>query len=444
MKKYFGTDGIRGKANIDLTPELALCLGRAVVRALKRDECRVVVGRDTRVSGGMLESAVVAGLLAENAAVLIVDVLPTPGIAYLTEKLKADAGIVISASHNPYEDNGIKVFGPGGVKLPDDAERAIEAQFETVTESPGEAVGQLVYEDDAEELYVEYLENSVEADLKGLKVVLDCANGAAFRVCPEVFRRLGADIEAIGVEPDGININLNCGSTHLESLIDRVRSGGFDLGFALDGDADRCICVDNNGDVFDGDYIMAIAAGYFKEKGRLEPPVVVSTVMSNLGFFKAMEEMGISTHQTPVGDRYVMEKMISSGSLMGGEQSGHIIFREYASTGDGTLTALVLSRIVKESGRGIIELAGSMRKYPQVLVNVRSESGRRLQPGMEVWDTIKKYEQELADQGRILVRSSGTEPVERVMVEAGDEATADRIAKTIAEAISNELDSEGT
>ncbi|MBN2168790.1 MAG: phosphoglucosamine mutase [Actinobacteria bacterium] len=441
MKKYFGTDGIRGKANIDLTPELALCLGRAVVKALKGNECRVVVGRDTRISGGMLESAVVAGLLSENATVFIADVLPTPGIAYLTEKLKANAGIVISASHNPYEDNGIKVFGPGGVKLPDEAEKAIEAQFGNVSGSGEEhAVGELVYENDAEEFYVEYLMNCALTDLDGFNIALDCANGAAYRVCPEVFRRLGANVEAIGIDPDGRNINLNCGSTHLDALVEKVRNGGFDFGFALDGDADRCICVDEKGDIFDGDFIMSIVAGHFKKSGLLDPPVVVSTVMSNFGFFKAMEEMGISALKTPVGDRYVMEQMISSGSIMGGEQSGHIIFREYASTGDGTLTALILSRIVKESGEALSKLAGPMKKYPQVLVNVRPESGRRLEPEMGVWDVIRRYENELGDKGRILVRSSGTEPVERVMVEADNETTAQSIANNIAEAISIELD----
>ncbi|MBN1289046.1 MAG: phosphoglucosamine mutase [Actinobacteria bacterium] len=442
MKKYFGTDGIRGKANIDLTPELALCLGRAVVRALKSHECRVVVGRDTRISGGMLESAVVAGLLSENATVFIADVLPTPGIAYLTEKLKANAGIVISASHNPFEDNGIKVFGPGGVKLPDDAEKVIEAQFGNVSTGGVEnAVGELVYESDAEELYIEYLMKCAGTDLDGLNIALDCANGAAYRVCPEAFRRLGADVDAIGIDPDGRNINLDCGSTHLEALVEKVRGDGFDFGFALDGDADRCICVDEKGNVFDGDFIMAIIAGHLKKNGLLDPPVVVSTVMSNFGFFKAMEEMGISTLKTPVGDRYVMEQMISSGSIMGGEQSGHIIFREYASTGDGTLTALILSRIVKESGEGLSTLAGSMKKFPQVLINVRSGSGRRLQAEMEVWDTIRKFEDELGDKGRVLVRSSGTEAVERVMVEADNEARARSIANAIADAISIELDS---
>ncbi|MBU4194342.1 MAG: phosphoglucosamine mutase [Actinobacteria bacterium] len=441
MKKYFGTDGIRGEANRDLTPELALRLGRAAVRAMGGAECRIVVGRDTRVSGPMLEDALVAGLLAEGAQVLLAGVLPTPAIAFLTEDIGATAGVVISASHNHYRDNGIKFFGPGGLKLPDDTEKAIEVEFEGLAapEQAGE-VGTATALEDAERLYIDHLLSCASFDLTGFKVALDCANGSAHRVCPIAFESLGAEVEAIGTHPDGENINRGCGSNETDGLVQLVTGWRADIGFALDGDADRCICVDETGEVRDGDFMMVVTAGYLKERDLLHPPLVVSTVMSNLGFYKALEEMGIRSIKTKVGDRYVSEEMLSNGALIGGEQSGHIIFSEHASTGDGTLTALLLAGMVKEWQKTLSELSGAMRKYPQVLLNVRPKSGRRLEPGMAVWDKVSGYQEALGGSGRILVRSSGTEPLERVMVEATSKVKAEEIAQDIADAISRELD----
>ncbi len=440
MKKYFGTDGVRGKANIDLTPELALRLGRAAVRALP-GHSRFVVGRDTRESGPMLESALVEGLLSEGAEVLLAGVIPTPAVAFLTEDLHAKAGAVISASHNPFDDNGIKFFGPGGVKLPDGTEKAIEEEFEAVEAAAEPSPhGQAVTLGDAESRYVEHLLGCVGCRLDGFRVALDCAHGAAYRVCRQAFERLGAEVECMGCEPDGRNINDGCGSTRPERLTELVRSCKADIGVALDGDADRCVCVDERGEVRDGDYLMAIMARHLKERDLLDPPVVVSTVMSNLGFFDALTEAGIECVRTKVGDRYVMEQMLATGAVLGGEQSGHIIFREHASTGDGTLTALLVAALLRETGARLSELCGCMRKYPQVLLNVRSSSGRRLADDMKAWDKIRRYERELDGRGRILVRSSGTEPVERVMVEAESEARAGEVARAIADAILEDLD----
>jgi phosphoglucosamine mutase len=389
----------------------------------------------------MLEAALTAGLLSEGAEVLVTGVIPTPAIAFLTEDLDAAAGVVISASHNQYRDNGIKFFGPGGVKLPDETEKAIEEEFDTLEDhSETVPVGNLRVVEDAEERYVEHLLECTQIDLRGTRIALDCANGAAWRVCPMVFERLGATVETIGTEPDGVNINLDCGSTHPERAAELVRALGADMGFALDGDADRCICVDESGEIRDGDYVMAIAARYLKERDLLHPPVVVSTVMSNLGFYRALEEYGIESVQTQVGDRYVMEAMLGTGSILGGEQSGHIIFREHASTGDGTLTALLVSGMIRDLGSPFSEVAGLMRKYPQVLLNVRSRSGRRLEDGMPAWSTIERYKGELGEEGRVLVRSSGTEPVERVMVEAKSASRAEEIARAIADAIERDLD----
>ena len=441
MKKYFGTDGIRGEANIELTPELALRLGRAAVPAFGGAGCRIVVGRDTRLSGTMLEDALVAGLLAEGADVLLAGVIPTPAVAFLTEALDADTGVVISASHNQFKDNGIKFFGPGGVKLPESTERFIEEHFESAEPSAeGGPVGVAYRLPDAEDLYVDHILDCVNFDLDGFKVALDCANGAAFRVAPRAFESLGAAVESLAVEPDGRNINLDCGSTHPEHLAGLVKDWGASMGFALDGDADRCICIDEAGEVRDGDFVMSIAAKYLQERDLLHPPVVVSTVMSNLGFQKALAELGVELQMTRVGDRYVMEKMVENGAILGGEQSGHVIFGEHASTGDGLLTALMVAGIVRDTGESLSGLAGVMKKYPQVLLNVRPRSGRRLEPGMAVWKLVETYEEQLGGSGRVLVRSSGTEPVERIMVEATSERKATEVARAIADAMLDELE----
>lgn len=441
MKKYFGTDGIRGEANRDLTPELALRLGRAAVIAFGGPGCRIVVGRDTRQSGPMLQDALVAGLLSQGATVFLAGVIPTPAVAFLTEEFEATSGVVISASHNQFSDNGIKFFGPGGVKLPDDVEQAIEELFEQ-GDGPGDGgpLGEVAAIEDAEDLYVSHLLECVNFDLEGYKIVLDCANGAAYRVCPRAFQKLGATVETLSVEPDGRNINKNCGSTNPETVVRLVKTWGADMGFALDGDADRCICVDETGEVRDGDFVMSMVAGYLKQHDLLHPPLVVSTVMSNLGFYHALGEMGVVSEQTRVGDRYVLERMMETGALLGGEQSGHIIFGEHASTGDGTLTALMVAGIVRDTRRTLSSLCQNMKKYPQVLLNVRPKSGRRLKPEMSVWVLIEKYQRELGERGRILVRSSGTEPVERVMVEATSESKAREVAGAIADAILAELD----
>jgi phosphoglucosamine mutase len=417
-----------------------LRLGRAAVRALP-GHIRVVVGRDTRESGPMLESALVAGLLAEGAEVLLAGVMPTPAIAFLTEDLETTAGVVISASHNPFLDNGIKFFGPGGVKLPDDTEKAIEAEFEHLDVSEeARPVGEAKPIDDAEVRYIDHLLECVNFDLEGYRVALDCANGAAYRVCPTAFKELGAHVETVGTEPDGRNINLDCGSTHPEQVAEMVRSWKADMGFALDGDADRCVCVDETGEVRDGDYVMAITARYLNEREILHPVVVVSTVMSNIGFYKALEESGIESVQTQVGDRYVMEEMLATGAVLGGEQSGHIIFREHASTGDGILTALMVAGIIQDTGKPLSSLSEIMRKYPQVLINVKAKSGRRLGKHMPAWGLIRQCEKELGEKGRVLVRSSGTEPVERIMVEAASKRKAEDVARRIADAILADLD----
>jgi phosphoglucosamine mutase len=440
LKKYFGTDGIRGEANKDLTADLALRLGHAAVPALGGQECRIVVGRDTRESGLMLEDALVAGLMSQGARVLLAGVIPTPAVAFLTEELDATAGAVISASHNPFKDNGIKFFGQGGVKLPDSVERSIEDLLESGDAPSGGPIGEAERIKDAEDLYVDHLLECVNFDLDGYRIALDCANGAAYRVCPRAFESLGATVQAVGVEPDGRNINFECGSTHPELVAGLVTSWGARMGFALDGDADRCICIDETGEVRDGDYVMSIAAKYLKERDLLHPPVVVSTVMSNLGFYRALEESGISSDRTQVGDRYVVERMAETGALLGGEQSGHIIFGEHASTGDGTLTALMVAGIVRETGETLSSLSGIMKKYPQVLLNVRPRSGRRLTRDMAVWSVVERYERELGERGRVLIRSSGTEPVERVMVEATSERKAREVAQAIADAIIEELE----
>ncbi len=445
-KKYFGTDGIRGEANRDLTPEIALVTGRSIIRALGVNNPVVVVGRDTRISGRMLEEALVAGLLSEGACVYVCGILPTPAIAFIAEDIRASAGVVISASHNPYRDNGIKIFGPGGYKLSDDVEAEVEEHFEKLVDSlvserdgDPENIGTLTVMDDAEERYLEILASNAKCDLSGLRVALDCANGAAYRTCPEIFARLGAQVEAIGIEPDGKNINSGCGSTSPGRLVELVLSWKADVGFALDGDGDRCICVDEKGEVRDGDFIIGIAAKYLREKDLLHPPVVVTTVMSNKGLDVALDSMGIRNVRTKVGDRYVMEEMLSTGALLGGEQSGHVIFREHASTGDGTLTALMIAGIMKETGETFSNLSKVLKKFPQVQVNVRSRSGRRLSPDMSVWELVRQCEDELGENGRIVLRSSGTEPVERVMVEARSRRIAESVAKRIAEALEREL-----
>jgi phosphoglucosamine mutase len=442
MGRLFGTDGVRGVANRDLTPELAFSLGRAAAIVLGEEgRPSLVVGRDTRPSGPMLVAALAAGACSAGGDVHRLGIVPTPAVAFATVDRGARAGVVISASHNPPEDNGIKFFSSKGMKLPDDVEDEIER---VVREGDGPRplgaeVGR-VY-DPAEELeaYVEHLVTCAEARLDGLRVVVDCANGAAYRLAPQALRLLGAEVHAINTDAHGTNINIGCGATHPEVVADAVRELGADVGVAHDGDADRAIFVDAEGRVVDGDQVLAACAVAMKEDGRLAGDTVVSTVMANLGFRRAMDEAGISVLETPVGDRYVLEEMLRAGAVLGGEQSGHVIFREHATTGDGLLTAVRFLSLAQRKGATVTDLAATMRHFPQVLENVQVAHKDRLEAAEGAWEAVRAAEAALGDEGRILVRASGTEPVVRVMVEAETEEDARHHAESVAEAVRKAL-----
>lgn len=440
MSRLFGTDGVRGVANRDLTPDLALALGRAAGLVLA-PHGRVVVGRDTRVSGPMLHGALTAGLCSAGATVLDAGILPTPGVAWLTKSGDASAGAVISASHNPVPDNGIKFFSAVGTKISADEEARIEA---VLAEDPGdlpvgEDVGTVERIDDAVERYVAHLQGSIAASLEGLRIVLDCAYGAAWRAGPLAFRRTGADVVALHDTPDGARINVDCGSTSLDALAKTVVAEGAAFGVGFDGDADRALAVDETGAVVDGDRIIALAALHLKERDALHGNLVVTTVMANLGLRRALEAAGIEAVTVPVGDRYVAEAMTEHGAVLGGEQSGHVIFSEHATTGDGVLTALKLAEIVASAGRPLSELAAVVEPYPQVLINVRIADRGALERADEVWAKVREAEEALAETGRVLLRASGTEPLVRVMVEAEDAATADRVAGDLAALVEDRL-----
>jgi len=426
MTRLFGTDGVRGVANKELTPELAYKLGRAGAAVLAKDHSPVclVVGRDTRVSGDMLQAALSAGICSTGADVLSVGVIPTPAIALLTSELNAAAGVVISASHNPVEDNGIKFFGPKGYKLTDEEEDQIEALLlddEAELPSPvGAGVGRIINVTDADDRYVAFLKKSIAGDLSGLKIVLDCANGAAFRVAPRMLEELGAEVIAMYNSPDGVNINAGCGSTHPEQLQAAVVQHGADLGLAHDGDADRLIAVDHQGNLVDGDQMLVICARHLKAQDKLPKNAVAVTVMSNLGLKLAMQEAGIEVLETKVGDRYVLEELLQTGATLGGEQSGHIIFLEHCTTGDGLLSSLQLLAVVKSTGRSLAELAGQMERLPQLLENVPVADKNLVMTSPVLEQKIAEMEKRLAGQGRILVRPSGTESLVRVMVEGRD------------------------
>ncbi len=439
--RLFGTDGVRGLANGLLTAKLATSLGVAAAQVLSErgqfashvdDRPFAIVGRDGRASGEFLQAAVSAGLASAGVDVIDVGVLPTPAVAYLTDVTGADFGVMLSASHNAMPDNGIKFFARGGVKLDDAIEDDIEAHLEIVSELPtGAGVGRLRSDHDLVEKYLHHISNSTDVRLDGLTVVIDAANGAAALAAPEVFRRAGADIITIHCEPNGININDNCGSTHMDDLVAAVKQYGADFGIAHDGDADRCLAVDENGQIVDGDQILALVAMRMKNQGTLEKNTVVATVMSNLGFTIAMREAGIDVVTTAVGDRYVLEEMRANGYTLGGEQSGHVVLSDFATTGDGILTALQLASIVKASGKSLSELAGQIQRLPQVLINVKNvdKAGVNHQA---VRDAIATLELSLAGTGRILLRPSGTEPVIRVMVEAPTQSSAQDIAERLA------------
>ncbi|HEX2196597.1 MAG TPA: phosphoglucosamine mutase [Actinomycetota bacterium] len=441
MTRLFGTDGVRGVANRDLTPDLALALGRAAGLVLAREGGRVVVGRDTRVSGPMLQGALTAGLCSAGSHVLDAGILPTPGVAWLTRAEDASAGAVISASHNPVPDNGIKFFSAVGAKVSGDEEAAIEALLADVpTDLPqGGDVGGVEPVEDAMGRYVAHLTGSIDGPLNGLRVVLDCAHGAAWRVGPETFRRAGADVLALNDTPDGTRINVDCGSTSLDGLAKTVVAEGASFGLGFDGDADRVLAVDETGSVVDGDRIIALAALHLKERGALDGGLVVTTVMANLGLRRALEQAGVDVVTVPVGDRYVAEAMTEHGAVLGGEQSGHVIFSEHATTGDGVLTGLKLAEMVAGAGRPLSELAAVFEPYPQVLLNVPIANRGALEAADEVWTRVREAEESLGESGRILLRASGTEPLVRVMVEAADAATAERVARDLAVLVEEHL-----
>jgi phosphoglucosamine mutase len=447
--RLFGTDGVRGIAGVDLTPELALALASAAVHELvvRRDDAerpRVVIGRDTRPSGEWLEAAVTAGCLAAGADVDVIGIIPTPGVAYTVATTGADLGVMISASHNPMPDNGIKFFARGGHKLADDVEDRIEARLPVEMSRPvGEAVGRRYDERGAahRDSYVAHLLTSVTTPLDGLRVVVDCANGAASTVAPDAYRTAGADVVVINDDLSGYRINDGCGATHLEAVQNAVREHNADVGLAHDGDADRCIAVDANGDVVDGDAILAILALALQERGQLASDTVVTTVMTNLGFKRAMATHGVAVAETPVGDRYVLEEMRARNLVLGGEQSGHLILLSHSTTGDGLLTGLQLLARMAETGRSLAELAGVLRRLPQVLLAVRVQDKAAALDAPAVIDAIAAAEASLGADGRILVRPSGTEPVVRVMVEAPEEAIAQSIAERVATAVQTASDS---
>ena len=444
MGRLFGTDGVRGVANKELTPELAFNLGKAGTHVLKKDNERpvVVIGKDTRISGDMLESALTAGILAVGGNVIRAGVIPTPAIAYLAKYYKADAGIVISASHNTFEYNGIKFFNGEGYKLDDDIEEEIEdiiiSSIDVNSHITGELIGRcLDASGDAAELYAAHLLETVDFRLDGIKVALDCANGASYRIAPKVYEALGAEVIVTGNEPNGININDGCGSTHPEKLSVLVQKTGAHVGLAFDGDADRLIVVDEKGNVIDGDRVIAICARMLKEQGKLAENKATVTVMSNIGFHKAMEESGIDVDVTGVGDRYVLEQMLKSGCVIGGEQSGHIIFREYTTTGDGILSSLQFMEAVLASGRKISEMASEIQIFPQVLVNarVKNENKKKYSNDPQIAAAIEEIEKKMEGNGRVLIRPSGTEPLVRVMIEGDDEVVLDQMARGLADLI---------
>lgn len=441
--KYFGTDGVRGVANQELTPELAFKLGRCggyVLSKLATDEVpQVLVARDTRMSGQLLEYALVAGLMSVGIEVMQLGVLPTPGVAYLTRAQEAVAGVMISASHNPAQDNGIKFFAGNGFKLSDEMEEEIEALLDQPVDNlprpSAEGLGTVEEYLEGALKYAQFLRSSIADDLSGLHVCLDGANGATTAVLTRIFADLNTDFDLLGDKPNGLNINAGVGSTHPEKLAEYVVETGADVGLAFDGDGDRCIAIDEKGNIIDGDKIMLICGRYLKDYGRLKEDTIVTTVMSNLGMFKAADELGLHLEKTQVGDRYVSEKMREGGYNLGGEQSGHIIFMDLNTTGDGLLTGIQLLNVMKQTGKKLSELAEVMEVFPQTLINVPVKDKAHVMDIKEVAEVIQQTEKEMAGEGRILVRPSGTEPLVRVMVEAKTHEDCDRYAQAIAEVI---------
>ena len=440
MRKYFGTDGIRGIAGESLTADLSFKVGKALGKLLteKKEHPKVIIGRDTRISCDMIEQALTAGLTSTGVNVMTVGTIPTPAIAYLTKTIETDSGIMISASHNPYQDNGIKIFGPDGFKLTDDQELEIEHLIDNTDEIKNasfEKIGKLYSGNELTQKYVQHIKQSISGDLSGIKIALDCANGATTGVAPFIFGDLEADIETIGCKPNGININDNVGSTKIDTIANFVKENNVDVGFAFDGDGDRVLAVDSKGNIVDGDKIMFILAKHLKEQGELKDNMVVSTVMSNIGFYKAIEENGLQSVKTAVGDRYVVEEMRNNDYSLGGEQSGHIILMNYATTGDGILTAVKLADIIKTSGKSIEELAGEVSIYPQKLVNIKVIDKKSAMEDVEILAECEKVEEELEGNGRILLRASGTENLIRVMVEASSDELTDKYCEQVAKIV---------
>lgn len=448
MGRLFGTDGARGVANSEITCELSMQIGRAAAMVLTENlehRPRVLIGMDTRASGEMLEAALTAGLCSVGADVLLLGVVPTPAVAYLVKEYGYDAGVMISASHNPCEYNGIKIFQSTGYKLPDALENEIEAIILDEAKVPpvmiGGDVGRVTRAEHAVEDYIAHLLSTTDVRCDGLKIAIDCANGSSSVSAKTVFESLGAECIVIADSPDGVNINKDCGSTHMGALQKCVLENNCDLGFAFDGDADRMLAVDHTGNIVDGDRAIALCAKYMQESGTLKKDTAVVTVMSNMGFFKFCESNGIHCERTKVGDRYVLENMLENGYSIGGEQSGHIIFLEYATTGDGQLSAIQVLKVLKNTGKSLKELADEMEVYPQVLINVRvSNYGRvRFTSDLEIKNAIARAEDELGDDGRVLVRVSGTEPLVRVMLEGKDEAKIRELGETIAQVVRERL-----
>ena len=446
MARLFGTDGVRGVANGKvLNAELAYKLGRAAAQYFGREvkSPKIIIGRDTRLSGTMLEAALAAGICSAGGNAHLLGVIPTPAVSFLTEPLGANAGVVISASHNPFEDNGIKFFAHSGFKLPD----AVEDEIEAIVNRPidydntltGSSLGRVYTEEDKSNLYVQHVVKSADCKLNGLKVVMDCANGANSEIAPMILRLLGAQVIPIFNNPNGININNGCGSTHLEALQQKVLEEGADVGIANDGDADRCLAVDENGQVLDGDQIMLICALDLLKRGKLKDNVLVTTVMSNVGLQKAMKEHGGSTVKTGVADRYVLEEMLKHDYKLGGEQSGHIIFGDLARTGDGMMTAVKLLSSLVRHNQTLSQLGSLMVKYPQTLLNVRVKDKNGWEENQAIAEVVKKYTEELGDDGQVLVRASGTEPLIRIMAQGPNQAELDAITDAIAEVVRKEL-----
>lgn len=440
MSKYFGTDGVRGIANKELTPELAFKIGRMGGYALTKgiEKPKVLIGRDTRISGHMLEGALIAGLLSIGAEVLRLGVISTPGVAYLTKANSAELGIMISASHNKMEDNGIKIFGPNGFKLTDEQEEEIEQLMDQKDNLPRPTGGDVGTTNDYFEggqKYLSFLKETIDNDFEGMRIAIDCAHGSTSSLATHLFADLEADIYSIGSSPNGLNINDGVGSTHPEGLQDLVLEKEADIGLAFDGDGDRLIAVDEKGNLVDGDHILYICGKYMKDKGFLRHDTVVSTVMSNLGFYKALETQEIKSKKTAVGDRYVLEAMLEDGYNLGGEQSGHIIFLDYSTSGDGMLSAIQLINVMKETGKSLSELASEMKKYPQVLENVPVTDKEKALTNEEIKNEIEVVEKALGDKGRVLVRPSGTESLVRVMVEAETEEICEQYVDQLVQVI---------